>query len=246
MQKKNIFNINLIIDIVLKILYPPRCAGCDKILEEMEIKSGFCKACRAIIKPTTGATCMKCGKILSNDAVQFCPDCVSKTRGFRQAKAIFEYSGPIKDAMYRFKYSNRRTMADDFANTALDYHGRWIKQVKPKLIVPVPMFKNKQRKRGYNQAELFARALSKNTGIPVDSDLIIRNRNTTALKLLDPIERRQTLRQAFRGTKRFRHKADILLVDDIFTTGATVDEVIKTLRQAGAGEVYCLFICTGK
>lgn len=243
-MKKNI--IKKIIDIVFQILYPPRCATCDKILEENENFYGICQCCRAIIKPTVGSICMKCGKLLLDSSKEFCKDCENKSHRFVQAKSIFEYSGPMKEAMYRFKYSNRRTMATGFARIGVMQHGDWIKGKNPRLIIPVPMYAKKENKRGYNQAELFGRALSIETGIPCDSSVIVRKRDTKPLKMLDPAQRKNNLRQAFKVQKRFKRKADVLVVDDIFTTGATIDEVSSVLKDAGVNNIYCLFICTGK
>lgn len=241
----NIFNNNLIIDIVLRFFYPTRCACCEKILKEIEIKSGFCKQCRAIIKPTNNNKCLKCGKILSDISKEYCKDCERKNHEFIQGKSVYSYSGPMKDAMYKFKYSNRRYLAKVFAKDAYVSHRRWLDTIKPDIIVAVPMYNRKKKRRGYNQAELFGEALSYMIKVPIVKELVVRKKNTKPLKTLSSKERASSLKNAFECTKRFQRPVDILIVDDILTTGATVDEVARTLKKAGAGRIYCMFICAG-
>lgn len=239
-------NLNSIIHIVVDFIYPPRCAACDKILKENEINAGFCRRCRSIICLTSGATCMKCGKPLKDSDREYCSDCLKRNHRFSEAKAVYEYKGSMKESLYRFKYANRRSYAGAYSRDAVMLHGEWIKRIEPKVIIPVPMFEKKKRVRGYNQAEVFGNYLSKYTKIPCVTDVVVRSRNTKPLKTLNPEERKANLRLAFKGVKRFKRKYSILLVDDIFTTGATVDEVSTCLKESGAGEIYCLFICSGK
>lgn len=234
------------IDIVLDFLYPPRCVVCNEIIEKIEIKTGFCKCCRSIIRLTPQDICLKCGRPLGDSTKEFCGDCMDSHREFYSARAVYEYTGSIKPAMYRFKYGNARFAGRVYARDALDNHRDWLEVIKPRLLVPVPVYPHKKRVRGYNQAEVFAGYLSDLTGIPMNRDLCIRVVDTKPLKTLSPAERRQNLKDVFINTKVFRNKADVLIIDDIFTTGATVEELAKLLKEAGAGRVYCLFICTGR
>lgn len=237
---------NKIINAFLNLLYPERCPGCDKILKNNELNRGFCKSCDSKIVLAKGHTCMTCGKNLKDSHREYCPDCERVQHRFHSAKAVYEYKGPMKDAMYRFKYDNRRSSANTFARDAVRLHGEWLKSIRPVAIVPVPMYERKKRQRGYNQAEVFAEYLSGYTGIPVLKNAVIRKRNTKPLKTLTVTERKSNLKNAFKNTKVFRKNVEILVIDDIFTTGSTVDEVSEALKQAGAGEIYCLFICTGQ
>lgn len=231
---------------MVRFFYPARCAACDKILNENEINAGFCRACRSIISLTKGANCLRCGKPLNDSTKEYCGDCQRKTHEFTQGKAVYEYVGVMKESMYRFKYSNRRSIAEAFAKDAVRLYGSWIRNISPRIIIPVPMYEKKKKIRGYNQAEVFGKYLSKKTHIPCEVSVIERGRNTKPLKTLNPKERKMALKKAFLSTKKFAKRVDVLLVDDIFTTGATVDEVAVALKDAGAGEVYCLFICSGK
>ena len=105
------------------------------------------------------------------------------------------------------------------------------------------MYRSKQRLRGYNQAEVFAKALGRSTGIPVDKKLLFRVRNTTPQKDLNEHERKYNLKNAFQLRADIVKYNKILLADDIYTTGSTMDEASKTLLEAGATKIY--FICIG-
>ncbi len=148
--------------------------------------------------------------------------------------------------MYRFKYSNRRDYAGFFAKAAIKYNGVWLREIAPDIIIPVPMYPGKKRKRGYNQAEIFGRKLSKEIGIPCREDIIYRIRDTMPLKALVAAQRQTKLKEAFECRRIIPGDIRILLVDDIYTTGSTVDEISGTLIKSGAVDIYCLYICIGR
>ena len=118
---------------------------------------------------------------------------------------------------------------------------KWIRQKNVQLIVPVPLHKNRQKKRGYNQAELFARALGTRLNIPVCTNLLVRERNTVPQKELNDTERKNNLKNAFKITQNIVQLSCILLVDDIYTTGSTMDAIATVLKRAGYRDIY--FIC---
>lgn len=156
------------------------------------------------------------------------------------------YKGGIKKSIYRFKYANRREYAKYFAMYAREKYGEWIRQETPEVIVPVPMYMNKQKMRGYNQAEVFAQALAKETGVPMRADLIRRTKNTIPMKLLNDVERKNNLKNAFQTTQSIVKYKKVLLVDDIYTTGSTADAVADCIRCAGVDDVFYMSICIGK
>ena len=98
---------------------------------------------------------------------EYCHECLRKhyhrSSYITQAKSLYLYTGAIKQTMYRFKYSNKREYAEFFAKEAIKHHATWLKHVGVEAIIPVPMHKSKQKKRGYNQAEVFAKELSQRT-----------------------------------------------------------------------------------
>ena len=239
-------HISGIIAPLLGVLYPKRCVACDKVLLKIEKELGFCASCSTKVKLVGPTCCMKCGTPIADDRVEFCRNCVNTTRAFTQNKAIYQYTGDMKEAMYRFKYGNRRCYGKTFAEHALHYYGSWIKNNGIEAIVPVPMYKKKEKQRGYNQAEVFARALSEVTAIPVANKIVQRNKDTEAMKQLNALKRKKNLLKAFSLVKNDVQFSKVLLVDDIYTTGTTMDEVAKVLKQGGIEQVYGMSICIGE
>jgi ComF family protein len=148
--------------------------------------------------------------------------------------------------MYRFKYGNRRCYAKTFANHSIHYYGDWIKDNKIEAIIPVPMYKEKERRRGYNQASVFAKELGKVTGLPVETEIIRRNKDTVAMKQLNALKRKKNLLKAFSLQNNVVQFRKVLIVDDIYTTGTTMDEVAKVLKEGGVDEIFGLSVCIGE
>ena len=155
----------------------------------------------------------------------------------------------MKESMYRFKYSGRREYASYFAAEALRLRGRWLKSIRPDCIIPVPLYRKKQLKRGYNQAEDFAAALGNLSHATVDTKVISRVRNTIPMKGLSAADRKKNVKDAFAVDEKRLLSQDykrILLVDDIYTTGSTIDAIAKVLARYPGREIYFLCICTGQ
>ena len=229
----------------LKLLFPPRCIGCDELLSVADVKRGYCAKCASQMVFIEGKTCSVCGKMLSVATAGRCSDCEKKERVFSEGKALFLYEGPMKLSMYRFKYSNRRCYGKVYGRIAAVRYGHWIKKMGVDAIVPVPMYPSKERMRGYNQAEVFAREIGKLLNIPVESKLLIRTKNTKPQKMLGDAKRDENLKNAFKIGKSDVQFNCILLVDDIYTTGSTMNGAARTLISSGAGKVVCLSACIG-
>lgn len=228
--------------------YPRRCPVCDEILEPELAGQKIHSACAGKLHLVTGATCMQCGRPLENETGEYCYDCLRlwQNAPIRQGKSLYLYQGPIKETMYRFKYSNKREYADFFAEQAVEKYGDWIRSKNIQAIVPVPMYLPKQRKRGYNQAESFARALGKRLNLPVDITLVKRVKDTTPQKELNDLERKNNLKSAFQKTESIVQYSYILIVDDIYTTGSTAMAVAEELIKTNTCQIYFLSICIGK
>ena len=235
-----------IIDRMLSVLYPKRCVACDKVLLKIEKETGFCRSCVGKIKLVGSVACMKCGGPLRDERTELCKNCKSTIRAFTQNKAIYQYAGEMKNAMYRFKYGNRRCYAKVFAKHGLHYYGSWIKRNGIEAIIPVPMYRKKEKQRGYNQAAVFARSLSDLTDIPVEGEFVRRERETEAMKRLNALKRKKNLLNAFSLQKKGVQFKKVLIVDDIYTTGTTMDEVAKVLKLGGVEEVFGLTVCIGE
>jgi ComF family protein len=236
-----------ITDAVGRVIFPPRCAVCDGILEPGQ--RYIHPKCEAELFRVEDPVCMHCGKPVASGAVEYCPDCAGKkgkTDSFLQGKSLFLYKGEIKKSMYRFKYGNRREYAAFFAEEIAAQYGEWLDRIRPDAIVPVPMYQKKQRKRGYNQAEVLAKALGRQLDLPVEGKWIRRVRDTKPQKMLNDVERKNNLKNAFHSRKINVQYNKILLVDDIYTTGSTAEAVTECLHQANVEDVYFLSVCIGK
>lgn len=234
---------------MVDILYPRRCLVCDEILEAAE--EDIHPRCEKYVMRIQGPTCMHCGRPVVMETAEYCFDCTRKKKygfecTFDQGKSLLLYQGAVKKTMYRFKYSNKREYAVSFAAIAVEQVGEWIEQCQIEAIIPVPMFRKKQSRRGYNQAEVFAKCLSGQGGIPVEKGLVIRVKDTTPMKELNDIERKNNLKNAFQMKKNIVKYRRVLLVDDIYTTGSTADEVSRVLKEAGVEKVFFLSICMGQ
>ena len=242
--KKN----NKFISTVADVLFPPRCPICDGLLEPEEKSARIHRDCVGKLYPVRGSVCMHCGRPLECANAEYCHDCVGKVSvsELTQGKALFLYQGSIKETMYRFKYSNRREYARFFAAYAKRQYGEWIKSKGIDVIIPVPMYEKKRRLRGYNQAESLARALSLDFEIPVDTGLVQRVKDTMPQKALSDLERKKNLKNAFQSKESVVQYKEILLVDDIYTTGSTAMAVAEAIRKTNACRVYVLSVCIGK
>lgn len=230
-------------EFIISIFFPRHCPICDEVIF---YGTKICAGCAAKLCYIKEPVCKKCGKQLENEIREYCGDCIRKVHHFVQGKAVFAYRDGMKLSMYRFKYSNKREYADFFAQEAVRRYGKWLLKREIEVIVPVPMYAAKRRSRGYNQAEVFAEALGREIGIPVDKRLVKRVKNTIPQKSLNDRQRKDNLKGAFQVCTNIVKYKKILLVDDIYTTGATVDAVAEVLNGAGTKEVYFLCICAGE
>lgn len=228
---------------VLSIFFPPRCPVCDELLLPGK---EICEPCRKKIKVIEEPMCKKCGKPLTDERKEYCSDCRKKQHFYTQGKAVFVYDGAIRISMYRFKYSNKREYAPFYAKVAAERYGTWLKRKGVEAIVPVPMYFWKRQLRGYNQAEVFAKALGKELQIPVECKMVKRVRNTIPQKELNGEERRCNVKNAFQFTEDIVKYKQIVLVDDIYTTGSTMDAVTEVLLAAGVKKVYYICISIGE
>lgn len=224
------------------LLYPSRCPVCDGLLGTGA--RDMCPGCRERVKYLSGPLCCKCGKKLSECEAEYCGDCSRGSHLFTAGRALYEYED-IAPALYRFKYGGRREYAHFFAREVARQLSAYIYSLRPDGLVPVPMYRGKQRRRGYNQAELLARALGRELGIPVYTDLVARNRNTRPLKELNSEERRNNLKKAFNLAQNSVKLKTIILIDDIYTTGSTMDQVSAVLLSGGSQRIYYIVLAIG-
>lgn len=228
---------------LLDFLYPKVCPGCGKIMTKSQ--RTFCTTCLDQVIFTDKNTCLKCGKPIEDNTKELCFDCNKKTRYFDEHRAAYVYKGVLRHAMYGFKYANKRCYAKLFARDIVLKNYDWLCRLQVDAIVPIPMYEAKKKIRGYNQAEKLADEISKMINVPVNNALLVRCKNTIPMKNLTDVQRRINLENAF-ICKGFNVKYNrLLLVDDIFTTGATFDSVASVLKANGVEKIYCVSVCVG-
>lgn len=183
--------------------------------------------------------CPFCGQMMMHSA-EMCFECVKDPLPITQIRAAFRFADPIPHVIHQFKYENRFALAEPLAALMGEAWPQW--QTAVNLIIPIPMHKTRQRKRGYNQSALLAQKFSKHIDKPYSEDALQRTRHTRPQMGLSKRARLTNLSGAFNANSRSVQNKDILLIDDVCTTGATLVAATKTLLAAGANSVsgYCL------
>lgn len=225
------------------MVFPRHCPVCDDI-----IPFGgklICPDCERKTVFVGEPRCMKCGRVITDAAREYCSDCIEVKHEFTRAVSVFVYNDALQEAIFRFKYRGRQEYADFFAESIDHYLGREIASFGAEALIPVPIHKDRLKKRGFNQAELIAEKLGKLNGLKVEKDLIRRTRSTLPQKGLSREERRKNLKRAFKLTGNDVKLTKLIIIDDIYTTGSTVDEMAKLLKKAGASDVYVVTVCSG-
>lgn len=223
---------------IVNLIYPHRCPICHEILKNQS--SLICPECMEETRPIQEPYCKRCGRPVREEQ-EYCRDCERKKRNFSEGRGIYLYTESMKKSVLLYKYGGRKEYSRFFIS-AMGFYGRKeIRKWRPDLIVPVPLHKTRLRKRGFNQAELLAQGIGKICQVPVEN--VLRKRiQTKSQKKLGEKERRQNLRKAFLAEREVRGLR-VLLIDDVFTTGSTIDAAAFCLKEAGASEVFFLTLC---
>lgn len=227
---------------LLNLLYPRCCPVCHKILKDQ--KRLICPDCAGRLKPIRQPFCQKCGRPVEEGA-EYCRDCRAGGHLFSQGRAIFLYNKEMKDSLIKYKYYGRREYGDFYGTAMCRYAEKEILRWRPDVIVPVPLHPGKQRMRGFNQAEYLARKIGSFYGIPVSDQILRKTGKTRSQKKLGIKERKKNLKGAFSVSRRL-DGLTILIVDDVYTTGSTMDAAAECLWEKGAGKIYFLTLCIGQ
>lgn len=228
----------------LDLLYPRRCPLCGEIRPYG--KENVCRVCFEKLKKVETPYCLKCGKTIEDREMEYCEDCRTIAKSYKRGFPVFFYEGAIKNALYDFKYKNQRDYADFFAACMYGHYKTELSKLQIDGIVPVPVHPHKRKKRGYNQAELLAKELGKRLGIRVYPNYLERTEDTNPQKELNDKARMKNLKNAFKIGRNTIKLKKILLVDDIYTSGATVEACTKVLLSSEAEEVYYISVAIGK
>ncbi len=228
---------------VLEILYPARCPVCHGILKG---RDGICPKCRKRLHYIKEPKCKKCGKQIEKTEQEYCRDCRRFSHAFDKGAAVFSYDDIMRRSISMFKYHNRREYAKVYAAEMYRNCGHFLKMADPEVILPIPIHKQKKRQRGFNQAELVAKELGKKIGVSVDTKYLIRREKTLPQKELTRQQRKDNLKRAFDVSTKGKYYNRVLLIDDIYTTGATIDAISEVLRENQVKNIFFLTICVGR
>lgn len=238
----------------LDLIYPPSlyCICCGKIIDVSRTYR-LCNDCMDGMKWIGERTCAKCGKRLSEvNPGAVCFNCREHPHRFNRGYTCTEYGTHERAMVFALKYDGRSDIADTIGEIMAD---RMLAEFtleelsdRYDLVLPVPVHLGKKSIRGYNQAALIAKSFSRRTGLHYDPDILIRVRETKMMRSLSPDQRRENIRGAFavrkRRTPELKAKR-IILIDDIYTTGATIDEIARVLGDADASCVDFLSFASG-
>jgi ComF family protein len=215
----------------LDLLYPPRCVGCGNH------ESWFCAACLTSVELLRPPVCRKCG--LPGYARSLCPSCNGAPLQIDAIRSVARFAGPLREAIHQFKYHSLRPLAYPLGELLIDY---WRNSPLPAdFLIAVPLHSGRERERGYNQAQLLAEVLGRAVGLPVlASGALSRLRDTRPQVDLNSAERKANVEGAFHCESRQVAGQRIVLIDDVCTTGATLEACSIALRQAGAASVWGL------
>ena len=215
----------------LDLLFPQRCVGCGK-------EGGLlCHSCRWTVPYIAPPLCPRCGKPQPGGTL--CPSCVDWQAKIDGIRSPFQFDGVIRQAIHQLKYRNLRAIATPLAEMLNDYLAT--NPVPGEVLVPVPLHRKRLRERGYNQSSLLAKELAKLTRLPVIDDYLIRKRFAppqTRSTTVD--ERRSNVVNAFTCRNHRLKDKQVLLIDDVSTSGATLDACAAALKAAGAASVWGL------
>lgn len=222
---------------VLSSLFPPRCPICDRVLSPGE---RICPSCVPCIRPMRRPLCLKCGRGIASEEAELCENCRKRRFSFDFGFILLEYSDEISESIARIKYHGRREYLSFYGELSAGLIGERLLSLSLDALVPVPLHRERLRRRGYNQAELLAERIGELLKLPVYPAALHRVRNTKALKNLNPEERARDMQRAIRPGRIPESLRSVCLVDDIFTTGATVEACSSALREAGVAKIYSL------
>jgi ComF family protein len=231
---------------LLDIIYPPRCPLCGRYLSNTEnrhIPHHICDICLRALTPIAHPMCTICGIPFPTPigADHLCENCLRKRPWYDCMRAPYCYSGPLMDAIQRLKYNSETRLSSSLGTLLSSFVREHIPNPENFLVVPVPLHRQRLRERGFNQSLLLAKVLASDLGTRLDYLSLIRTKYTRSQTGLGKDERRKNVAKAFAVTSPeiFTDK-NILLIDDVLTTGHTLNECSRTLKKAGTLKVLCL------
>lgn len=227
---------SLVRDSVLDLLFPPHCAGCE------QRGRWLCNDCLAAIERIRPPLCPHCGRPQPRE--RLCHLCRVEPLTIDGIRSVAYFEGSLRRAIHRFKYEGVQALAGPLAELLAEYQAGNLWPVD--IIVPVPLHPERQAERGYNQATLLARALAAWLELPTAETALARVRVTAPQVELDARQRKSNVAGAFRARAADVAGQHVLLIDDVCTTGATMDACSQALKADGAQAVWGLALARGR
>lgn len=222
------------------------CICCGSLIDGTRNYS-LCDDCMKKLHWINGRSCDKCGKSLPDTyRGSLCYDCMTYSHSFIRGYSCLTYGFYERQLLMAYKYGGRGYFSRKFGDML--YDRICCEELEVDVIIPIPIHRKRERTRGYNQSALMAERLSDLWGVPADTKSFVRVKNTPFLRSLSPAERQARMEGAFelagRGAERVKGKR-VLMVDDIYTTGATADAFAETLTEAGAEGAWLITLASG-
>lgn len=217
-------------DLLLDLLFPRFCVGCGTEGEFL------CKSCIQELRELQPPFCSQCGLPMNGNRI--CPDCQNLPLAIDGIRSVYVHQGLVREIIHSIKYKNIKAMAKPLAKLLANYIES--SPLSADVFVAVPMHPKRLRKRGYNQPELLVNELSNLTGIPNKTELLIRTKNTTSQVSLTADDRRNNVNGAFQCKDQVFLGKKVLIIDDVCTTGATLNACAIALKEGGAASVWGL------
>lgn len=242
---------------VLDFLFPSNiyCICCGNLVDNSRVYS-LCDQCMEALHWANGRTCAKCGKVLADtekrklldeirEGQELCDHCKKNSFYFERGFTCMQYSLMEKEMVHKFKFNGCGYMGEKLGKIMLDRI--LLEDLKVDMVMPVPMHPKNQLKRGYNQSELMAKVVAKGLGVVYNNRVLIRKQYKAPMNKLDAEQRHINVKGSYgiaQEIPKLQGKR-ILVIDDIYTTGSTVDECSRILMEAGASKVYVLTLASG-
>lgn len=225
---------------LLNILFPEKCPVCQMPAKNHAI-APICSDCWKAVIPYEGPACRRCGKPLVSEIATICGDCIQNEPPFVYSRSFGLYNGVLRKAINLLKYHNIKRLSRPLSDILLS-----ISIPEADAVIPVPLHKNRLRQREFNQSALLAGHIGEKTGISVILNCLVKVEDTMPQVGLSSHARRKNIRRAFqvKNIKQIEGK-NIVLMDDVVTTGATVRECSRVLKEAGAENIYVITLAHG-
>ena len=229
---------------VLSLLFPRRCPVCGEIV--MPKGQRICPPCVKQLDFVREPRCMKCGRSIDEEASRYCHSCETRERHFERNLALLFYDDKMRRAMAAVKYHHKKEYLAPLGHLLALKFSEELCRFGADCLLPVPLHSARRRARGFNQAEELALELAREIELPLYTDVLLREKKTVAQKSLGADARIRNLTAAFRAeAERIRERKirRVILVDDIYTTGSTLEACSRVLRAAGVEKLICVCLC---